>query len=180
MVNKERLLSLLVPVQRGAETCVWLKEMVEAGEIFHPLCAGLHAEALQFLEVCSGSWKAAGVVVRMPAAWGGNRPPRPRITGTVGRQSSFSESGMNALLDFRMEITLDGEVLTAAEIRANCCRSPTDSRWCAGDGWKWISAHLEHHAGALCRSRSALTKDSGFNVRRRDALMLAAACRQLR
>jgi hypothetical protein len=35
--NKERLLSLLVPVQRAAEACPWLKAMVDAGEIFHPL-----------------------------------------------------------------------------------------------------------------------------------------------
>jgi len=35
--NRDRLLSLLLPVQRAAESCAWLKTMVEAGEIFHPL-----------------------------------------------------------------------------------------------------------------------------------------------
>ena len=30
--NKERLLSLLLPVQRAAERCAWLKRMVDAGE----------------------------------------------------------------------------------------------------------------------------------------------------
>ena len=35
--NRERLLSLLMPVQRAAEQCAWLKAMVDAGEIFHPL-----------------------------------------------------------------------------------------------------------------------------------------------
>src|SRR5262245_16338172 len=35
--NRERLLSLLMPVQRAAENCAWLKDMVDAGEIFHPL-----------------------------------------------------------------------------------------------------------------------------------------------
>src|SRR5207247_3619574 len=34
--SKERLLSLLLPVQRAADRCVWLKTVVEAGEIFHP------------------------------------------------------------------------------------------------------------------------------------------------
>ena len=34
--NQERLLSLLLPVQRAAERCAWLKQMVDAGEIFHP------------------------------------------------------------------------------------------------------------------------------------------------
>src|SRR6266852_4369018 len=35
--NKDRLLSLLLPVQRASETCPWLKAIVDAGEIFHPL-----------------------------------------------------------------------------------------------------------------------------------------------
>ena len=35
--NKDRLLSLLLPVQKAAEACDWLKAMVDAGEIYHPL-----------------------------------------------------------------------------------------------------------------------------------------------
>ncbi len=35
--NRDRLLSLLLPVQRGAAQCPWLKAMVDAGEIYHPL-----------------------------------------------------------------------------------------------------------------------------------------------
>ena len=35
--NRDKLLSLLLPVQRAAEICGWLKAMVDAGEIFHPL-----------------------------------------------------------------------------------------------------------------------------------------------
>src|SRR5258708_11155410 len=34
--NKPRLLSLLLPVQRAAAACPWLKTMVEAGAIYHP------------------------------------------------------------------------------------------------------------------------------------------------
>src|SRR5262249_10114146 len=46
--NKERLLSLLLPVQRAAERCVWLRQMVDAGEIFHPLRWSAQ-EAFRFL-----------------------------------------------------------------------------------------------------------------------------------
>jgi hypothetical protein len=35
--NRERLLSLLMPVQRAGGNCPWLKTMIDAGEIFHPL-----------------------------------------------------------------------------------------------------------------------------------------------
>ena len=112
--NKERLLSLLVPVQRAAETCPWLKAMTDAGEIFHPL-RWTPRDALNLLRDVQ-RLEAAGVVVRVPAAWRGNRPPRPRVTGTVGTKAPPG-LGQDALLDFRMEVTLDGEPLTAVEIR---------------------------------------------------------------
>ncbi len=112
--NKDRLLSLLLPVQRASETCPWLKTMVDAGEIFHPL-RWTPREALQLLRDVP-QLETAGVVVRMPAAWRGSRPPRPHVTGTVGTKAP-SGLGQNALLDFRMDVTLDGEPLTAAEIR---------------------------------------------------------------
>ncbi len=112
--QKDRLLSLLLPVQRASETCPWLKNMVDRGEIFHPL-RWTPAEALQLLRDVP-QLESAGVVVRMPAAWRGNRPPRPRVTGTVGGNPP-SGLGQRALLDFQMDVTLDGEKLTAAEIR---------------------------------------------------------------
>jgi non-specific serine/threonine protein kinase len=112
--NKSRLLSLLLPVQRARESCPWLKAMVDAGEIFHPL-RWTPGEAMQLLRDVP-QLEAAGVVVRMPAAWKGNRPPRPRVTGTVGGKPAAG-LGQDALLDFRMEVTLDGERLTAAEIK---------------------------------------------------------------
>ncbi len=112
--NRDRLLSLLLPVQRAAESCAWLKSMVEAGEIFHPL-RWTPGEATQFLRDCP-QLEQAGIVVRMPATWPSHRPPRPRVTAKVGGAAP-SLLGQNALLDFRMEVTLDGEALTASEIR---------------------------------------------------------------
>src|SRR4051794_31694417 len=118
--NKDRLLALLLPVQRASETCPWLKDMVTAGEIFHPL-RWTPAEALQLLRDVP-SLEAAGVVVRMPAAWRANRPPRPRVTGAVGAHPPAG-LGQEALLDFSMEVMLDGDVLTAAEIHGLLAKS---------------------------------------------------------
>ena len=112
--NRERLLSLLMPVQRAAEHCPWLKTMVDAGEIFHPL-RWSPQQALQFLKDVP-ALESAGVVVRMPASWRMNRPARPQVKATVGGNAP-SQLGMDALLDFRMEVTLDGERLSAAEIK---------------------------------------------------------------
>jgi len=112
--NRGRLLSLLMPVQRAAEQCPWLKIMVDAGDIFHPLRWNPQ-QAQQFLKDVP-ALESAGVVVRMPATWRMNRPARPQVTATVGGKTP-SHLGLDALLDFRMDVTLDGESLSAAEIR---------------------------------------------------------------
>jgi superfamily II DNA or RNA helicase len=112
--NRERLLSLLMPVQRAAEQCGWLKTMVDAGEIFHPL-RWRPQQALGLLKDAA-VLESAGVIVRMPASWRMNRPARPQVKATVGGNAP-SRLGMDALLDFRMEVTLDGENLSATEIK---------------------------------------------------------------
>jgi non-specific serine/threonine protein kinase len=113
--SRSRLLSLLTPVQRGAEQCGWLREMVETGEIYHPL-RWTPADAYQFLTDVP-KLEAAGIVVRAPGAWQTGRPPRPLVKASLGAQPP-SMLGKDALLDFSMEVTLDGERLSAAEIRA--------------------------------------------------------------
>lgn len=111
--NKPRLLSLLLPVQRAAAECPWLKAMVEAGEIYHPL-RWTPAEAFQLLTDVP-RLEAAGVIVRVPNAWRANRPARPQVTATVGSKPP-SGLGTDALLDYKMGISLDGEPLTDAEV----------------------------------------------------------------
>jgi non-specific serine/threonine protein kinase len=113
--NKTRLLALLKPVQEAAAHCPWLSAMVEAGEIYHPL-RWTAAEAFQFLTDVP-KLEAAGIVVRAPSAWKAGRPPRPKISASVGGRVP-SVLGKEALLDFQVELTLGEERLTAAEIRA--------------------------------------------------------------
>ena len=113
--NRARLLSLLQPVQEGAAHCAWLRTMVDSGEIYHPL-RWTAAEAFQLLADVP-KFESAGIVVRMPSAWKSGRPPRPKISATVGGRVP-SLLGKDALLDFQVELTLGDERLTAAEIRA--------------------------------------------------------------
>jgi non-specific serine/threonine protein kinase len=112
--SKAQLLSLLLPVQRAAEQCEWLREMVEAGEIYHPL-RWMPTDALQFLTDVP-KLEASGIIVRMPGNWQAGRPARPLVKASVGARPP-SLLGMDALLDFSMEVTLDGERLSAAEIK---------------------------------------------------------------
>jgi non-specific serine/threonine protein kinase len=66
--------------------------------------------------------EAAGIIVRVPGTWRANRPPRPQVSATVGGTAP-SGIGADALMDFHMEVTLDGERLTAAEIATLLARS---------------------------------------------------------
>ena len=113
--NRDQLLSLLLPVQRAAEACPWLKAMVESNEVFHPL-RWTPREAVRLLRDVP-ALEAAGVVVRMPATWRANRPPRPQVTATVGGRRP-SHVGKDELLDFRLDVAIDGDPLTVAEVQS--------------------------------------------------------------
>src|SRR5262249_13528079 len=91
--NRERLLSLLMPVQRAAERCGWLNAMINAGEIYHPL-RWSPAQALQLLKDAP-ALEGSGVVVRMPASWRMNRPAHPRVKATLGGKAP-SQLGIDA------------------------------------------------------------------------------------
>ena len=111
--NKDQLLSLLLPVQRGAEQCAWLKQMVDAAEIFHPLRWSA-PDAFRVLNSVP-ELERAGIVVRMPATWRLGRPARPRVTATVGQRTPAG-LGKDALLDFHIELTIGDEKLTRKEV----------------------------------------------------------------
>jgi len=165
--NKDRLLSLLLPVQRASASCSWLKAMVDAGEIFHPL-QWRPSEAMQLLRDVP-QLESAGVVVRMPATWQANRPPRPQVTAKVGGKL-LSGVGQDALLDFRMDVTLDGETLTPAEVRELLAKSDglglVRGRWVEVDRER-LSRMMEYFGGA-----ERVAAESGLSLR--DALRMIA------
>ena len=140
--NKERLLSLLLPVQKAAEKCGWLKAMVEAGEIYHPL-RWTPADAQQFLRDAP-LLERAGIVVRMPASWRMGRPARPQVKATVGSKSP-SLMGLDAMLDFDFAVSLDGEKLTAAEVK----RLLAETDGLALVRGKWVEIDRERLARTL-------------------------------
>ena len=113
--SQAQLLTLLKPVQGAAQQCAWLQAMVHTGEIYHPL-RWSPANAFQMLSDVP-KLEAAGIVVRAPLSWGGSRPARPMVKASVGAQQP-SLLGAAALLDFNMEVTLEGDVLSAAELKA--------------------------------------------------------------
>ncbi|NDP64374.1 DEAD/DEAH box helicase [Polaromonas sp.] len=124
--SRAQLLSLLLPVQRAAEHCGWLREMVEAGDIYHPL-RWTALDAFRFLSDLP-QLEAAGIIVRTPKVWKAGKPLRPVVKASVGTRPP-SLLGQDALLDFSMQVCLDGEDLNDAEIEALLQR---------GDGLQFI------------------------------------------
>lgn len=112
--NRAALLSLLQPVQRASATAPFLKRLVDEGQIFHPL-SWTPAQALALLREVP-QYEVAGIVVRVPDWWNVRRPPRPHVRVTVG-ESAPRGLGLDALLDFRVELSIGGESLSEAEAR---------------------------------------------------------------
>ncbi|MGZ9124669.1 MAG: SNF2 helicase-associated domain-containing protein, partial [Candidatus Binatia bacterium] len=167
--NKSRLLSLLLPVQRAAEQCPWLAAMVDSGEVFHPL-RWTPAEAFQLLKDLP-LLEAAGVIVRVPSAWRANRPSRPQVTATVGGKPP-SGIGTDALLDFRMEVTLDGERLSEAEI----AKLLADSNGLHLVRGRWVEVDRDKLAKMLDQFRAVEKAAAETGVTFADAMrMLAGA-----
>ena len=141
---KSELLRLLEPVHRASESCAWLKEIVETGEIFHPL-RWTAREAMRLLGDVE-TVEQAGVVVRMPAAWRSGRPSRPSVEATVG-STAPSLVGAASLLDFQVEVSLDGEPLTREEI-ARLVASTDGLAMLRG---KWVELEPAHLKATLDR-----------------------------
>lgn len=165
--RKEQLLSLLLPVQRAAEQCVWLKHMVDTRTIYHPL-RWSPEEAFRLLNDVP-QLERAGVVVRMPATWNTGRPPRPQVTATVGAHPPRGLGG-DALLDFRMDVALDGERLTAAEVN-QILAGASGLLLLRG---KWVEVDKERLARMIDRLQRAeqLAADGGFTFA--DAMRMVA------
>ncbi len=162
--SKAQLLSLLLPVQRAAEQCAWLRDMVDAGEIYHPL-RWTPADAWRLLQDFP-KLEAAGILVRAPGNWRGGRPARAQVNAVVGARPP-STLGMEALLDFRMELTLDGERMSAAEIDA-LLQGVDGLQWIRG---RWVEVD-RGKLGRLLARFEALERSAG-----EDGLPLVEAMR---
>ncbi len=109
----EALTRLLVPVQAASDASPLVARLVASRELFHPL--GWTADqALAFLRELPAI-EAGGVVVRVPGWWKAGKGARPSVRVSVGGREP-SRVGLEALLDFEVEVTLGGERLTKKEL----------------------------------------------------------------
>jgi SNF2-related domain/SNF2 Helicase protein/Helicase conserved C-terminal domain len=109
--NRPALLRLLEPVHDAGTRCAWVRELLESGDIYHPL-AWTPEEAYPFL-MDVPALEESGLVVRLPDWW--KKRPRPRVQVAIGSRTGVSLSAQT-LLDFRVQLTLEGADLTPEEI----------------------------------------------------------------
>ncbi len=114
--DRRGLLALLTPLQRGAERSALVRDLVESGEIFHPL-AWTPREAYLFLKEIP-ALESSGIMIRIPDWWRthNGRPARPQVKVTIGEKKKTG-LGLDALLDFSVQLSLDGEEITPEEWR---------------------------------------------------------------
>lgn len=113
--NKAALAALLSPVQRAAEQSKLARELLDSRAVFHPQ-AWRPEQAFSFLENIP-LLEQSGLVVRIPDWWKAGRPPRPKVSVQIGGPQD-SLLGAQSLLDFKLQMSLEGETLTESEINS--------------------------------------------------------------
>jgi len=138
--NRKALIRLLSPVHLASESSPLIKELVDSGDVFHPL-AWTPAEAHRFLKEVP-LFEDCGILVRLPDWW--RKRPRPRVSVTIG-QKKRKTLGTDAMLDFDVTLALGDQTLSQAE---------WDELMAGGEGLvmlrgQWVEVDREKLADAL-------------------------------
>lgn len=112
--EQAKLATLLEPVRRAAEQSPLVRELLDSKALFAPQAWTIR-EAHRFLTE-SPRIEQAGVVVRLPNWWSARTPPRPQVQVRIGARPA-SVLAMEQLLDFQVDLALDGAPLSNEERR---------------------------------------------------------------
>ncbi len=108
--NRAVLIALLSPIQQAAETCDWVRELVDSADVYQAL-AWTPERAYRLLRSVP-ELEASGLTVRLPNWW--RKRPRPQVSVTIGGATP-SMVGADAMVDFDVRVALGGESLSRAE-----------------------------------------------------------------
>lgn len=108
--HKKQLIHLLTPVYQASNSSQLIKELLDSGDIYHPL-AWTPGEVYQFIKELP-QYEAAGVSVRLPDWW--KKRTRPHVSVSIG---SKTQKNFNAasLLDFSVALTLGDQAISSQE-----------------------------------------------------------------
>ncbi len=110
--DQAKLAELLAPVRAAADRSAVVKELLASRALFQPQAWPI-SQAYRFLRDVP-AMEQSGLVVRVPDWWKARKPPRPQVQVRIGDQRA-SQIGADGLLDFSVDLALDGEPLSDAE-----------------------------------------------------------------
>jgi non-specific serine/threonine protein kinase len=155
--RRRELLDLLSTVYQAARESSLVAELVESGDIFHPL-AWSAAQAYRFLKDIP-VYEAAGILCRIPDWWK-KKGQGPALTLTLGEKKP-SLLGMDTILNFDMRLSIDGVPLSLAEARALLEETQglsfIKNRWVAVDPDKLKAAIAAYQKARKMTAREGLS-----------------------
>lgn len=109
--NSKLLLRLLKPIHKVSKKCQWVSNLLENGDIYHPL-AWTSEEAYLLLKSIP-ELEESGLVTRLPNWW--QKRSKPQVQVSIGntKQSMFNA---DTLLDFELDVVLGEHSLSPKEI----------------------------------------------------------------
>ncbi len=111
--DRPALVALLTPIQKAAESSALAKELIDSGAVYQAL-AWTPQQAYRFLQDIPALEKG-GVIVRVPDWWQAKSPPRAQVSVKIGDRAA-SKLGADALLDFSVGVTLNGQGISEDEL----------------------------------------------------------------
>ena len=142
--HRQQLVNLLTPIRDAAERVPWVQALLDSGDLYRPL-VWTAAEAYSLLRSIP-ALEAAGLAVRIPDWWRDGRTARPQASARIGGTPPVS-LGAEAMLDFSVALTLEGEPLTPQEQRQLLAAAGglirLRGRWVEADG-EQLAAALAH------------------------------------
>ncbi|MCD7950236.1 MAG: DEAD/DEAH box helicase [Erysipelotrichaceae bacterium] len=110
--DNETLVKLLSTVDKASKQSSFINDLIQSGELMHPLAFSTN-EAYTFLSEIP-IYEDCGIVCRIPRLFK-QKSSSLSINVTVGEKAK-SFVGMDSLISFNVNITIDGEILTQAEL----------------------------------------------------------------
>ncbi len=111
--DRARLEALLQPVRKAAQTIPLVSDLLEKRALFAPQAWSI-AEAHRFLLECL-NLEESGIVVSVPDWWTKRATRRPEVRVSLGTRNPQG-LGLEALMDFEVELALGDESLTRQEL----------------------------------------------------------------
>ncbi len=157
--DSKKLLELLSTVQTASEKSAFIADILESGEIFHPL-AWESGDAFTFLKEIS-VYEDAGILCRIPDWWK-NKSAGLSLNVSIGNKQP-SYLGMDSILDFKAELLIGDMKISESEIR-RLLRETDGLAFIKG---KWVEVDHEKLKKTIeaFEKAKALMGSKNFNLR---------------